>query len=173
MSRSSAGLLLFSLVTTVAADKECFCGTLHSPTYMGDACETDVDCTNAHESVQRLANPCPSQTSPVQDASSPPPPLTPRYILQLRRNLRRPRHWLLRRQQAMGLRHRRLWKADRHRRCVQLVCRDEPLPAVVQQLPARSRGCVRLIWSQSEKVKNIWCPHASLETHAAQTQRPR
>ena len=41
--------LLFSLVTTVAADKECFCGTLHDPTYMGDVCKTDIDCTNAHE----------------------------------------------------------------------------------------------------------------------------
>ena len=49
MSCPSAVLLLLAILPAIAADKECFCGTLHDPTYMGDICKTDIDCTNAHE----------------------------------------------------------------------------------------------------------------------------
>ena len=48
LSRQSAVLLLLASVLALA-DKECFCGTLHDPVYMGDACSADIDCTDAHE----------------------------------------------------------------------------------------------------------------------------
>lgn len=37
------------LALHVRATKYCFCGTLGQPTWMGDTCETNDDCINAHD----------------------------------------------------------------------------------------------------------------------------